>query len=241
MKAIVQSIEKYQHEHQAEILPLMNRLADEGQKPRALLLSCSDSRVVPGIIAATNPGTLFTVRNVGNIVPMAETRAETAVSSNAASTGAAIEFALEVLDVPNIIILGHADCGAMKQLEKEEDSGLPHLEAWLENAKPALNRYTVVSQEEREEDKGLKTYDALSRINVGVQLENLASYPSVQRRMKEGTLRLHGWWFDLRSASVQALDTKTGEWLSFDVLYKDLIEGEEPTDGAFAGFGPVGD
>ncbi len=224
MKTVVRGIETYQRERMPEILPLLRRLAEEGQRPEALLLTCADSRVVPGIIASTEPGVLFTIRNVGNIVPIAEGGAHPEVNSFGASTGAALEYSIEVLGVQDVIILGHADCGAMKQLEKEEDSGLPHLEAWLANARPALLRHLVMGQEEREEDAGLASYDILSRVNVTLQLEHLASYPAVQGRMKEGALKLHGWWFDLRTASLQVYDIGSGEWRPFSEMYRDLLE-----------------
>ena len=200
MDKILAGIERFHRDEAPALLPLLGRLVKDGQEPKAMLITCSDSRVVPDLVSSTDPGDLFIVRNVGNIVPPAEDQ----VFTNAASTGAAIEFAIEALGVRDIIVMGHGDCGACKAIRKAEATGLAHLDAWLANGKPALHRYLVDRTHDGRPEE--PEYDALSKLNVVIQLENLASYPSVQRRLVDGELKLHGWWFDIEEAHVYAYD-----------------------------------
>lgn len=192
-----------------------------GQDPQAMLITCSDSRMVPGVIAAADPGDLFIVRNVGNLIPLVNPGM---AITHSASTGAAIEFALEVLGVKDIVVMGHRDCGAMKAIARNVPTELPLLDSWLENARPALHRF-IVAKSGGGINPEIPDHDALSMINVAVQMEHLASYPSVAERVGGGGLRLHGWWFDLGSGRVRAYDLASGEFGRFEDVNSRYLEG----------------
>jgi len=176
-----------------------------GQSPEALLFACCDSRVVPAMVSSSQPGTLFIVRSIGNMVAPASANGQ---STADVSEAAAIEFALDVLDVPDIVVLGHSHCGAMRAiLAGNVGADQPNLSAWLRHARPAVARLPTSTTDPR-----LPTHDRLSQENVLVQLEHIRSYPSVKRRLAEGRLGLTGAWFDVASASVWLHDNGNG-WI----------------------------
>ncbi|MFE1400964.1 SulP family inorganic anion transporter [Nocardiopsis dassonvillei] len=187
---------------------VMSRLS-HGQNPTALFVTCADSRVVPNLITASGPGDLFTVRNLGNLVPPRE-------APDNGSTGAAIEYAVNVLRVPSIVVCGHSHCGAMQALlEKahlETDEQASHMRRWLSHGSESLARVG----EESGALSGLPTAEALRRLaqaNVEAQIGNLASYPVVRERVEAGELTLTGMYYDLETARVHLLDAETGEFV----------------------------
>jgi carbonic anhydrase len=171
-----------------------------GQSPDALFITCADSRVVPDLLASALPGSLFTVRNVGNLVPPATVDG---LSIGDLSEASAIEYAVLVLKVSNIIVCGHSECGAMKTaLQADRAAAVPNLSKWLHHAHAATFRL----QHEGPLDGSLCTHDQLSQINVLVQLEHLSSYAIVRETVAAGALRLSGWWFDVASCQMYAYD-----------------------------------
>ena len=189
----------------------------ESQAPDALFITCSDSRIVPDLLASTDPGDLFVMRNVGNLVPPA--------TADGASTGdlseaSAIEYAVLVLQVRDIVVCGHSECGAMQAaLTRRPMPETPNLAKWLHHAGPAVFRL----EQEGPLDRNLSLPNQLSQLNVLVQLEHLMSYPVVRDRVASGTLRLNGWWFDIatgdmfayqrESRAFKAIDRETAEHL----------------------------
>lgn len=180
-----------------------------GQAPDCLFVACADSRVVPNLFASTDPGDLFVLRNVGNIVPPCCADHDRDQGgrgpSPADSVGAGVEFALQALAVRDVVVCGHSSCGAMRALATGQwPDGAHHLAAWLDQARPSLDR---LSREEGLE--ATDPVDRLSQAHVLQQLDHLRSYPEVARREAEGRLRLHAWWFDLARAEVLAWDPVT--------------------------------
>ena len=174
------------------------RLASK-QTPDALFIACSDSRVTPNLVTSTHPGDLFIMRNVGNLIPPATVDG---VSTGDVSEASAIEYAVLVLKVSEIIVCGHSECGAMKAVTAHASRpDAPNLNKWLEHAQAAARRLGQGAADAR-----LKPHDQVSQINVLVQLEHLASYAIVRERVAAGTLRLHGWWFEVASGSMHAYD-----------------------------------
>lgn len=175
------------------------QLAAQGQAPQVLYIGCSDSRVAPELITGADLGDLFVVRNVGNLVPPFGT-GETAV-------GAALEYALLHLHVPDLVLCGHTDCGALKALDVPPNwSEEPHLARWIENARPAQTKV---------EAAGLPTEErplAVARENVLLQLEHLRSYDAVRDGERAGTLRVHGWLYHLENGTFEAYDEKAATW-----------------------------
>ena len=170
------------------------------QSPDTLFIACSDSRVVPDLLASTKPGDLFTMRNVGNLVPPATADG---VSVGDLSEASAIEYSVHVLKVSNIVVCGHSECGAMKAvLARDPRPETPNLAKWLHHAHPA-----AVRLEHKGALKGkLKRHDQLSQLNVLVQLEHLMSYPIVRDRVLAGGLTLTGWWFEVATGNMYAYD-----------------------------------
>jgi len=173
---------------------IFERLA-QSQAPKALFITCADSRVVPALITHTGPGDLFVERNPGNIVPVH--------TGECAGESASIEYAVAALEVPHVIVCGHSDCGAMRGLlDPAKLESLPVVARWLSYAEPARTRLG------REEAlaAGDDALAKLTRINVLLQLKNLESHPSVSRALAAGRVSLHGWVYDIPTGTVWAYD-----------------------------------
>jgi carbonic anhydrase len=181
-----------------------------GQSPDALLIACSDSRVAPNLFASTEPGDLFVIRNPGNIISPC---GADGISVSDESEAAAIEFATLFLNVRDIIVCGHSECGAMRALtEAKKDPKAPHLHSWLRHAEEA---FRLVKEGARPAPE-LSISNQLSQINVLQQLEHLRTYPLVRERLKAGRLQLHAWWFDIAQAEVLAYDQQTRRFVIID-------------------------
>lgn len=177
---------------------LYGRLASDGQSPKALMISCADSRVVPELITQAAPGDLFVTRNAGNIVPPFST-ANGGVSS-------AVEYAIMALGVRDIVICGHSHCGAMKAFSTPEALGkMPNVAAWLRHAQAA---HDVVCSAYHDLDSD-EAVTATALENVVVQLNHLRTHPSVASAMARGELTLHGWFFDIETGTILAYDGRT--------------------------------
>jgi carbonic anhydrase len=195
MKKLIQGIIEFRETRRQHLAPTFERLA-LGQKPDALFIACSDSRVAANVFASTDPGDLFVLRNVGNLVPPFGHPGGT-------GTAAGVDYAVEVLKVRNIIVCGHSDCGAMQALCAPPGS-LPDgaLKQWLGMGAPAEARALEVNE--------------ASRRNTLAQLEHLRDYPSVARAMREDKLGLHALWFDIHSMDVFYFEPEPGQWTVLD-------------------------
>src|SRR5438105_1679859 len=138
MRKLREGIVNFRRRRRPEYASTFARLA-LGQAPDALFVACSDSRVAPNLFASTEPGDLFVLRNVGNIVAPCGTDG---TSESDESEGAALEFSVLSLKVSDLIVCGHSECAAMRALvEGREKLDLPHMRSWLRHAQPALERY----------------------------------------------------------------------------------------------------
>jgi carbonic anhydrase len=206
MKKLIRGIVEFRKGLTKESRDLFAKLA-LGQKPDTLFIGCSDSRVVPNLFASTNPGDLFVIRNVGNLVPPAEAL----LQDNSAS--AAIEFAISTLKVSDIIVCGHSECGAMQALLEGIDTlKCPHLECWLKYGQPSLKK---VKRGDKITAK-LSEHNQLSQINVLEQVEHIRSYPFIQEKLKKKSLRIHGWWFDIAHADVYCYEKSVHQFVLID-------------------------
>ena len=196
MDSIVHGLARFRAEIYPRERALFWRLAQEGQQPRALVIACSDSRVSPELITQAGPGELFVCRNAGNIVPP--------YNQAAGGVSATIEYAVLALGVRDIIVCGHSHCGAMKALcHPETLSDMPVVRPWLSHADVA-RRIVCEAYPPNMSETG--TLRALALENVTAQLDHLRTHPSVAARMAMGQLQLHGWYFDLETGEVLALD-----------------------------------
>ena len=174
----------------------------QGQQPHTLFIECSDSRVDPNLITRSLPGELFIIRNVANIVPQYRE------SGEYLATTSAIEYAVLALEVENIVVCGHSNCGGCAALYLPEESfaNMPHTRRWLGQAWVVRRR---VEQNPEAADIGAREW-LTEQGNVVQQLRNLLSYPFIRERFKQGSLKLHGWHYIIPSGKVLAYDPLKG-------------------------------
>ncbi|MFO0705841.1 MAG: carbonic anhydrase [Nitrospira sp.] len=194
MKKLVEGLKKFQRDVFKTKRDLFTHLA-RGQQPRALFITCSDSRIDPCLVTQTEPGELFILRNAGNLVP--------SYGTTIGSTIATIEYAVGVLGVKNIIVCGHTDCGVVKAiLEPEQVGDLPAVKSWLLQAE-ATRR---VVRENYSHLTGDALYVATTQENVRIQLEHLQTHPVVAAKLRSKTLELHGWVYSIETGDVWSYD-----------------------------------
>ncbi|MBT9588377.1 carbonic anhydrase [bacterium] len=203
MKNILKGLETFQLTIFEKEQELFARLA-QGQSPDTLLITCSDSRISPDMLLQVRPGELFVMRNAGNIVP--------AYGASNGGEAAALEFAVAVLGVKDIIVLGHSGCGALKAvLAPETVSHLPALSQWIRQAE-ATRRIVVENHADLE---GAALLEKAIGHNVLRQLDNLRTHPSVASRLERGDLSLHAWCYSIEEGLVRGFNSTTK---SFDAL-----------------------
>ncbi len=191
-------------EHEAEFV----RLVEEGQSPQTLFIGCSDSRIVPELILNMRPGDLFVIRNAGNFVPPAN-------SPGVDGVAATIQFAVEHLNVKHIIVCGHSDCGAIRGLFQDLDPqkfGL--LKRWIQFGEEAKKMALMMTKPTTPKED---LYSLAEKLSVLYQLEHLMSFPFIEKRVDEGTLQLHGWYFKIQTGKIWYYDPE-------QYMFKPLIE-----------------
>ncbi|MBS0650615.1 MAG: carbonic anhydrase [Verrucomicrobia bacterium] len=213
MQKLIQGIVDFRKNLTEDCREMFAKLA-LGQKPDALFIACSDSRVVPNLFASTNPGDLFVLRNIGNLIPPLSTSCK----DNSAS--AVIEFSVHTLNVSNIIICGHSECGAMKALAQGVDKHCcPNLDSWLKHGEESLMKVrqgvTI--------NPALSEENQISQINVLQQMQHVASYPFILDRLEKKQLRIHGWWFDIGQADVYCYEESIHQFVLIDENEAKLI------------------
>ena len=187
----------------AETHALFAELADIGQSPKAVMIACCDSRVHPALITQAEPGELFLVRNVANIVPPYEP------DGGQHGTSAALEFAINVLGIQNVIVMGHAKCGGVRALIECERGAIDvgeFIPQWMSVARQA---YEAVSCEHSTTEQ---LAPEVEREVVRMSLANLRTFPWIAEREKKGELALHGWYFDIGPSRLMVLDETTGSF-----------------------------
>lgn len=182
----------------------------EGQDPDTLLLTCADSRVVPNLLSSSEPGDLFVIRTIGNLIAPA---GEDGGALGDISEAAAVEYSFLVLDVKDVVVCGHSRCGAMTAaLSGKDIPGAPNLNEWLELATPSLERYRRAEHV----DHSLPMVEQLAQVNVLQQLDHLRTYRVVREREDAGRLHLHGWWFDVATGETHVYDSARGGFVLLD-------------------------
>ncbi|UGT66509.1 bifunctional SulP family inorganic anion transporter/carbonic anhydrase [Nocardia gipuzkoensis] len=189
---IAAGIAAYHRGHAHLLRPHLNRLRHRHDAD-SFFLTCADARILPNVITNSGPGDLYTVRNVGNLVP---------TRGGDLSVEAGLIYALEKLDVRAVVVCGHSGCGAMEALHREVDPGAG-LGDWLAHARPGLERYRLGHPVgEAAAVAGFGPVDQLGMVNVAVQLETLYAHPAVRRGVEERGVAVSGLFFDLATARV---------------------------------------
>jgi len=180
------------------------RLVSEGQHPKALFIGCSDSRVMPNMITGMGAGDLFIVRNIGNFVPPFKP------DSDYHSTAAAIEYAVTVLEISDIIVSGHSDCGAIKALYQDHTPTTENIHTikWLELGRSAQHAARIALPNADQE----RLLEYTEKISVIYQLENLLTYPAVKQGVDEGRIYLHGWHYRIEDGIIDYYDDEIGKF-----------------------------
>ncbi len=198
MKDLLQGLQEFQSSYFVENRELFEELG-QGQSPKVLFITCSDSRIVPSLITQSDPGELFVIRNAGNIVPP--------FGAANGGEGAAIEYAIHALNISQIIVCGHNHCGAMKGLLKlnqlQED--MPLVYDWLKHT-DATRRLLKDAYSHLE---GEALLDAAIAENVITQMENLKTQPFVRSRLQQGKLAMYGWIYGIETGEVLSYNEAT--------------------------------
>ena len=179
-------------------------LADTGQKPQTLFIACCDSRSAPETIFDCGPGELFVVRNVANMVPPFEP------DGQYHATSAAIEYAVQVLKVKDIVVMGHGRCGGIQAAldpNLEPLSPGDFIGKWMGMLKPVAEQIQGAESLTRAERQR-----ALERVSIRNSINNLRTFPCVRILEEKGRIQLHGAWFDISTGELWIMDAKTGDF-----------------------------
>ena len=192
---LLRGVQSFQGEVYPQHEAAYRQLIREGQEPHTLFITCADSRISPELITQSGPGEIFVSRNIGNLVP--------AYGEISGSVSAIIEYAVAALQVSQVVVCGHTDCGAMKGLlHPEKVTQLPIVKSWLRHGDAALS---IVRDRKTAQDEH-SALEELIEENVLLQLHHLRTHPSVAGRLAQGALLLSGWVYDIGHGTVHIYD-----------------------------------
>lgn len=195
--ALLEGLTRFRREYFPRFEEHYRRLVAEGQRPGTLFVGCSDSRVLPQLITDSAPGELFVVRNVGNMIPPFE------ADSSHHGVSAAIDYAVDILEVRDIVVCGHSHCGAIRALYQPPPDPSENLSRWLELAAQARVDGPMSEALLRRTEKR----------SILLQLDRLLDFPNVRRGVESGSIALHGWYYVLEEGDVHVLDLDTREFV----------------------------
>jgi carbonic anhydrase len=208
MNEISKLIEGFQrfraHHYERDGTPF-RELVSQGQAPKIMVIACCDSRVDPAIILDCDPGDLFVVRNVANLVPPCEQ------GGGYHGTSAALEFAVRCLNVEHVVVMGHEHCGGIRALLgniRFEDNAGQFITPWMSIAEEARRE---VAASHAADDADARAA-ACEQSAVRISLRNLMTFPFVREAVTAGRLQLHGWYFDLDQGQLRGYDSATGRF-----------------------------
>ncbi|HHX31833.1 MAG TPA: carbonic anhydrase [Bacteroidales bacterium] len=208
-KRLYEGIKKFQTN---EFIPRQQFFEDLGQNqnPHTLFIGCSDSRVVPNLITQTFPGELFVVRNIANLIPFYKKQSDTYLA-----TTAAIEYAVNQMNVSNIIVCGHSNCGGCAALYQDKElKNLPHTRKWMELAHPvkkiveekiAKNKITI-------EQRSVIT----EQLNIVEQMAHLLKYSYIKKRVKDGSINVMGWYYNIEKGEIYNYDKELKRFIRLE-------------------------
>ncbi len=200
VKDLINGFNKFRNKYFDENREFYQTLIKMGQKPKVMVISCSDSRVDPTILFGSSPGDLFVVRNVANLVPPYQP------DDKYHGVSAAIEYGALELEVRDIIILGHSFCGGIEALCShflgETDHISEFVSSWIKIALPAMEKF------DRNSTKS-EIIDLAGHASINNSIKNLRTFPWVKTRELNKELRIHGWWFDMEEGILWASENGT--------------------------------
>ena len=211
IKKLIDGFQRFRTQHYERDGTPFKQLVREGQAPKIMVIACCDSRVDPAIVTDCDPGDLFVVRNVANLVPPYET------SGHYHGTSAALEFAVRFLAVRHVVVLGHARCGGIRALVQGVDGGddrSQFIQPWMEIADAARRKATHGKTGQPSTD----VERACEQAAIEVSLNNLLTFPWIRRRVESRQLWLHGWYFDMDHGELLRYNPADGR---FDSLSAD--------------------
>ncbi|MCK5942351.1 MAG: carbonic anhydrase [Planctomycetes bacterium] len=206
MKKLVAGVRRFQSEVYPPQKANYEAMAGRQQRPMAVFVTCSDSRVMPTEFTQSEPGDLFFVRNAGNIIPPH--------GAPVGGEAATIEYAVQVLGIRQIIVCGHSQCGAMQAILEtpEKLEPLPSVRQWLQYSEATRHivnhKYKHLTGEER--------LVAAVEENVLVQINNLSTHPGIASLLATGELKVFGWYFDIATGRVHVYDPDQGKFTEID-------------------------
>jgi carbonic anhydrase len=203
IKRIIRGLNEFQANYFTIHRDLFHQLS-QGQTPEILFITCSDSRIDPNLLTQTQPGELFIIRNIGNIIP-------THGNTNS-SEGAGIEYAVAALDIKHIIVCGHSHCGSMKALLQLNslNEEMPLVYDWLKYHAESTRRLLKENYKDYDAENLLKI--AIEE-NVLTQIESLETYPVIRSKLHSGKLFLHAWVYEIETGQIFAYDANTSKFV----------------------------
>lgn len=208
-KRLYEGIKKFQTN---EFIPRQQFFEDLGQNqnPHTLFIGCSDSRVVPSLITQTFPGELFVVRNIANLIPFYKKHSDTYLA-----TTAAIEYAVNQMNVSNIIVCGHSNCGGCAALYQDKElKNLPHTRKWMELAHPVKK---IVEEKIAKNKITLEQRSVFTeQLNIVEQMGHLLKYSYIKKRMKEGTINVMGWYYNIEKGEIYNYDKRLKRFIRLE-------------------------
>lgn len=208
-KRLYEGIKKFQTN---EFIPRQQFFKDLGQNqnPHTLFIGCSDSRVVPSLITQTFPGELFVVRNIANLIPFYKKHSDTYLA-----TTAAIEYAVNQMNVSNIIVCGHSNCGGCAALYQDKElKNLPHTRKWMELAHPVKK---IVEEKIAKNKITLEQRSVFTeQLNIVEQMGHLLKYSYIKKRMKEGTINVMGWYYNIEKGEIYNYDKRLKRFIRLE-------------------------
>jgi len=203
MDVLFEGIREFNNKDYLEHQELFREIGRE-QNPHTLFIGCSDSRVVPSLITKTLPGELFIVRNIANIVPYYR------MAQEYLATTSAIEYAVQVLNVENIVVCGHSNCGGCNALHGSEEAmaPTPHTRRWLELAGRVKERIDASGIEDPHRREWMT-----EQLNIIEQMNHLITYPYIKEKYRRGSINIYGWYYIIETGEVFNYDKDRREFL----------------------------
>lgn len=206
IKRIIRGLNEFQNNYFSTHQEMFQQLS-QGQTPEILFITCSDSRIDPNLLTQTQPGELFIIRNLGNIIPSHGT-----LNS---SEGAGIEYAVAALNIKHIIVCGHSHCGSMKGLLQLHhlNEEMPLVYDWLKYHAESTRR---LLRENYQQYTGEELLRIAIEENVLAQIENLETYPVIRSKLHSGKLALHAWFYEIETGKIFAYDANKNQFVPLD-------------------------